>query len=94
MTDLKFYEIDRKGWVGISDSLVEKNDRLAWCDVKEGKYIVIDSDGWLYEAEEDIESRWGYRWKRTDRMHVDLKMILKNYAHNEQISESELNFCR
>lgn len=94
MTDLKFYEIDRKGWVGISDSLVEKNDRLAWCDVKEGKYIVIDSDGWLYSAKEDAESRWGYRWKRTDRKNIDLMMVLKNYAHNEQITESELNFCR
>lgn len=94
MTDLKFYEIDREGWVGINDSLVSKNDRLAWADVKEGEYIVIDSDGYLYEAREDPETRWGYRWKRTDRKNIDLKMVLANYAHNEQLTKSELNFCR
>lgn len=94
MDDLKFYDIDRNGWVGISETLVEKNDRLSWCDVREGEYIVVDSDGYIYEAKEDEETRWGYRWKRTDRKDIDLKVTLLQYAHNEQMTESDLNFCR
>ena len=94
MTDLKFYDINREGWIGISESLFGKNERLAWIDVKEGEYIVIDSDGWLYEPRRDEESRYGYRWKRSDRQNVDVQMMLLEHAHGEQLSEDELRFCR
>lgn len=94
MNALKFYEINREGWIGISDSLAAKNARLEWLDVKDGEYFVIDSEGWIYDARPDEESRYGYRWKRSDRRDIDIKVMLETYADGEQLSEDELNFCR
>ncbi len=94
ITTLKYYDVNREGWLGITSSLVETNRRLEWCDVREGEYLVIDSDGWVYKAREDDESRWGYRWKRTDRQDIDAKMVLVQYVHGEHLTEDELNFIR
>lgn len=91
---LRYYDINRQGWIGITSSLAETNGRLDWCDVREGEFLVIDSDGWLYDARPDDESRWGYRWKRSDRREVDIKMILVSYVHGEVLSPDELNFIR
>lgn len=91
---LRYYDINRVGWIGITSTLAEMNARLDWCDVQDEEYILIDSDGWLYDARPDDESRWGYRWKRSDRRNVDVKMILQNYVHGEHLSPDELNFIR
>ncbi|MFC4993894.1 hypothetical protein [Rubritalea tangerina] len=91
---LKYYDIDREGWIGITGSLAETNGRLDLCDVKDGVYLVIDSDGYFYEAREDDESRWGYRWKRTDRREMDIAMMLREHVHGEQLSGDELDFVR
>lgn len=93
-SSLKYYDVDRKGFIRISDSLLDKNMQLEWSDVQEGRYVVIDSDGWLYEHLPDDSSRWGYRWERSSRRDIDLKMVLKNYVHGEHLTEDELNFVR
>ena len=92
--DLKYYDINREGWIGISHSEAELSARLQWSDVMDGEYIVIDSEGWYYEAEENDESEYGYDWLCTDRQDVNTLMMLKEHAHGEQLSEEELNFCR
>jgi len=94
ISKLKYYDVNRQGWIGITGSLAATNRRLEWCDVREGVYLVIDSDGWIYEAREDGESRWGYRWERSDRCDIDAKMVLVQYVHGEHLTENELNFIR
>lgn len=92
--DLKYYEIDQEGFLGVSYSLAELTTRLQWADVVDGAYLVIDSDGWFYEAEEKDDSDYGYVWQRTDRQNMDIIMMLKEHAHGEQLSSDEFDFCR
>ncbi|MFC5051501.1 hypothetical protein ACFPK9_12890 [Rubritalea spongiae] len=93
-SELKYYEIDQDGFLGVSYSIEELTTRLQWADVVEGAYLVIDSDGWFYEAEEDDDSEYGYKWCITDRQNVNIVMMLKERAHGEQLSSAELDFCR
>ena len=94
VSTLKYYDVNRRGWLGVTSSLAATNRRLDWCDVREGEYLVIDSDGWFYHAREDNESHWGYRLKRTGYQDVDTKMVLAQYLHGEHLTEDELNFIR
>ena len=91
---LKYYDLNRDGWLGITHSIADTNQRLEWCDVREGEYIVIDSNGWVYMAQEDEDSLWGYHWQRTQIQNIDFKMIVLKYAHGEQLSVAELSFIR
>jgi hypothetical protein len=92
--DLKFYDVSRDGWIGVTYSLDELTARLQWSEVCDDDFLVIDSEGWFYEAEENDEAEYGYEWHCTDRQNVDIKVMLAEHAHGEQLSEAELDFCR
>lgn len=90
---MQLYSLDRDGWVGIHDGLHDA-EQLEWIDAADAEYLLIDSDGYLYEAHDTGGGFHGYEWKRTGDRRPDIVALIKTYGDNARLSAEDLVRCR
>ena len=91
---MKLYYIDREGWLGVDESVVDAEQSLEWIDVMDGEYLVIDDAGFLYEPYESEQGYYGYKWRRSSVRRPEVLGVVINYPDGEKLSPEDLRICR
>jgi hypothetical protein len=91
---MKLYSVDREGWVGVEETVLDAEQSKEWIDVSEGEYLVIDDAGFLYEPYEPVQGSRDYKWRQTRARRSDVLDVLRNYRDGEQLLPGDLKVCR
>jgi hypothetical protein len=91
---MKLYSIDRDGWLGVEESVLDAEQSLEWIDVMDGEFLVIDDAGFLYEPYESEQGYYGYKWRQSPTRRPEVLEVVINYSDCEKLSPKDLRICR
>jgi hypothetical protein len=91
---VKLYSVDREGWLGVEETVLDAEQSLEWIDVMVGEYLVIDDAGFVYEPHESEQGYYGYKWRKTPIRRLKVLEVVMRYRDGQKMSPEDLQICR